>query len=196
METPRISAMYKFFAVGLAVMAGYGILRTYMDSATDRARAESEVSVREALNRQLEARVVERKRLTDEKLAALDKLKRQPLKPKEIIREIIKYVPLPVAPTVKEPTPESPDQPVIAELPLADFRPLLDFLIECEKCGVSLEACATDVVDLQIQLVNTQKQRDAAIRGMKGGGFWRRLGRRVKDITIGVIFGAALAKAI
>ncbi len=85
--------------------------------------------------------------------------------------------------------------PAVAQMPVEDLKPLFDFVQDCRACNVQLAAAQADRSDDQVKLAALTKERDAAVRAAKGGGFWLRLRRGAKWFLIGGAVGAAAVAA-
>jgi hypothetical protein len=83
----------------------------------------------------------------------------------------------------------------VAQIPTADLKPLFDFVQDCRACKVQLDAARADLKDEQATSAALSKERDAAVKAVKGGGFWTRVKRNAKWLAIGAILGAAAAHA-
>jgi hypothetical protein len=84
----------------------------------------------------------------------------------------------------------------VAQIPTADLKPLFDFVQDCRACKVQLDAARADLKDEQSKTAALSKERDAAVKAVKGGGFWTRVKRNAKWLAIGAILGAAAARAV
>ncbi len=85
---------------------------------------------------------------------------------------------------------ELPDAPT-AQIPVADLKPLFDYVQDCRSCQAKLAAAKQDSVDNAAKLGAVTKERDAALATAKGGTFWRRLRRNALWFVIGAGAGAA-----
>jgi hypothetical protein len=83
----------------------------------------------------------------------------------------------------------------VAQIPTADLKPLFDFVQDCRACKVQLDAARADLKDEQAKTAALSKERDAAVKAVKGGGFWTRVKRNAKWLAIGAILGVAAAHA-
>jgi hypothetical protein len=117
--------------------------------------------------------------------------------PVQAIRALPAVIPLPVPITLSTPQPgakptapgELPDAPV-ANLPVADLKPLYDFGVACQECKLELAAAKADRADDALKLTAVTKERDAAVNAAKGGTKWQILKRSAKWLAIGVAVGA------
>lgn len=75
------------------------------------------------------------------------------------------------------------------------MKPLFDFVQDCRACKVQLDAARADLSDEKSKSGALARERDAAVKAVKGGGFWTRLKRNAKWLAIGAVIGAAAAHA-
>ena len=94
-----------------------------------------------------------------------------------------------------------PDAPV-AQIPAADLKPLYDYLVDCKACQESTTEQAkllaekdSELQVTQTKLTATEKERDAAVKAAKGGGFWKKTARATKWLAIGFGAGYIVAHA-
>jgi hypothetical protein len=80
------------------------------------------------------------------------------------------------------------------ELPVADLKPLYDFVQDCRACKAQLDAARADLTDERARSAALIKERDAAIKAAKGS-FWSRLARNAKWFAIGTGVGFVLSRA-
>lgn len=85
-----------------------------------------------------------------------------------------------------------PGEPM-AQMPLADLKPLYDFVQDCRSCQAQLTSVQADLRDERAKSAALATERDAAVRAAKGGSFWCRLKRDAKWLAIGAGVGVALA---
>jgi hypothetical protein len=144
--------------------------------------------------------------------------------PQQIIRDLPQYLPLPQPITLAPPASAAAGQGTalpgnsgaasgsgtgagadsssaaapaapVAQIPTTDLKPLFDFVQDCRACKVQLDAAQADLRDEQAKTAALSKERDAAVKAVKGGGFWTRVKRNAKWLAIGAILGAAAAHA-
>jgi len=82
-----------------------------------------------------------------------------------------------------------------AIIPGADLKPLYDFAIDCQACQAKLSAAQHDLLDERQKTAALTKERDDALRVVKGGTTWRRVARAAKWFVIGAAAGAIAAKS-
>lgn len=107
-------------------------------------------------------------------------------------------VPAPITIQIPKATPENPQPNFTAQIPQADLPALRNQVEACQECFVKLASAQQDAASLksQLQLAGEQlsavtKERNAAVKASKGGGFWSRVKTGVKFFAIGAGFGAA-----
>jgi hypothetical protein len=79
-------------------------------------------------------------------------------------------------------------------LPTEDLKPLYDFALDCKACKAQLAAAQADLKDEQVKTQTVSKERDDALRVVKGGSVIQRVARAAKWFVIGAAVGAAAAK--
>lgn len=107
--------------------------------------------------------------------------------------------PQPVKIEVPKATKANPEPAAVARIPQPDLPALRDYVESCEACSLRLHTARQDLAakDEQLKLAGErlsamEKQRDAAMKAAKGGGFWHRVGTAFKWFAIGAGAGAAL----
>jgi len=86
--------------------------------------------------------------------------------------------------------------PVNADFPAADLKPLYDFAVDCKSCQAQLAAAQADLKDERTKGKALSRERDDALRAAKGGSVFRRVVRAAKWFAIGTADGAIAAKAV
>jgi hypothetical protein len=156
-----------------------------------------------------EQRIAARDAALAQTVAALEKIKAQrPATPEATAQQIAQYMHLPSVPAVvvQAPVPDVPTVetpgPRLVFTP-AEAEALRKAAVECEECRHELVACRGDAIDmggkitaLQTQNKTLTQQRDAAVKAVKGGGFWHRLWGDAKHVGIGIVIGGATVAAI
>lgn len=91
----------------------------------------------------------------------------------------------------------APDLPAApsAHLPVADLKPLYDFVQDCRACQAQLAVARQNADDDAAKIAALTRQRDAAITAAKGGSFWRRLRRNALWFAVGAGTGAVAGYA-
>jgi hypothetical protein len=209
-----------YFAAAVAILlAGALAFRSWLEAHDDRTHMQATISAQQQLIAAADQR--ERQRAADLQatLSEIAALKRQVQTPQQIVRELPQYLPLP-QPIELAPPPTAaagqgsslpgksgassasgsdssaaaPAAPV-AQIPTADLKPLFDFVQDCRACKVQLDAARADLSDEKSKSAALARERDAAVKAVKGGGFWTRLKRNAKWLAIGAVIGAAAAHA-
>lgn len=106
-------------------------------------------------------------------------------------------VPQPITIEVPKATEANPAPAAQVEIPQADLPALRDQVAQCQECSVKLASAQQDMTSLQSQLKDAgeqlsavSKERDAAVKASKGGGFWSRVKSKAKFFVIGAAAGA------
>lgn len=142
---------------------------------------------------------VERDKLTAANVAVLAAAAAKQVTPAEIATWLPKQLagPQPITFTIPTPTAANPTPNATASIPQADLPALRDQIEKCQECALKLAASQADVSsrDERLTLAGEQlsamsKERDAAVKASKGGGFWSRAKRTVKYVVIGIAIGA------
>ena len=85
--------------------------------------------------------------------------------------------------------------PAIARIPQEDLKPLFDYLEDCRSCKLQLDSARADLTDEHTKIEALTRERDAALRAARGGGFWARAKHAAKWFAIGAVVGAAARAA-
>ena len=83
----------------------------------------------------------------------------------------------------------------MAQMPVTDLKPLFDFVQDCRACKVQLEAAQAHLADEKAKAAALVKERDAAVKAARGGGFWSRVRHGAKWFLLGVGAGAVAVAA-
>lgn len=163
---------------------------------------EQEQTVRQA--KQSAARIASEEKRRDEaeaaQLAGMKKQVERLKSTREIAAWLPKQVPTPEPVKIKVPqaTKTSPTPAAVATIPQPDLPALRDYVESCKVCSVKLHAAQQDLAaqKQQLQLAGerlsaVEKERDAALKAAKGGGFWHRMKNEFKWFVIGAGAGAA-----
>jgi hypothetical protein len=89
---------------------------------------------------------------------------------------------IPSAPSISE-LPDGPQ----ARIPVADLKPLYDFVQDCRACQAQLAAAKLNAADDATKMTALTQQLDAAINASKGGS----IGRRIRRNAVWFLAGAA-----
>jgi hypothetical protein len=149
---------------------------------------------------QILAQAVERQRQRNAALSAtlaeISRAKRRVNTPAAAVAEIPQLLPALPEPFLLElpmSTPAEPEPPATAIIPQPDLKPIYDYLQDCRACQASLSVARKDLADERAKLDAVTHERDAAIRAVRGGGFWTRLRGNSKWFVIGAAAGALAA---
>ena len=111
-------------------------------------------------------------------------------------------LPQPINVNIPPATPQNPKPAAVATIPQADLPAIRDAIEGCKECRLKLAAAEQDLASekeqLRLageQLSAVERERDAALKAAKGGGFWRRARRAAKWFLIGAAAGAAISRA-
>jgi hypothetical protein len=191
----------------------------------DRAQLAADLATGRQALAQAAARQRDRDAQLLQTLAALTAEKRAVTAPAQILRELPQQIPLPApitlqpkpsdqfkeghpaaqayvlgpaglgsaAPTHAKPS-EKPAE-ASAVIPSADLKPLYDFSLDCRACQAKLAAAQADLTDERAKTAVLTRERDEAVRAVKGGSILRRIARNAKWFAIGAAAGAIAAKA-
>lgn len=211
----------KFYLVAAValLLAGAFAFRSWLEAHDDRTHMQATISAQQQLIAAADQRERQNAASLHATLAQIASLKRQVQTPQQILRDLPQYLPLP-QPIELAPTPSAAGgqgsalpgksgassasgsdssaaapAALVAQIPTADLKPLFDFVQDCRACKVQLDATRADLKDEQSKSAALAKERDAAVKAVKGGGFWTRLKRNAKWLAIGAIIGAAAAHA-
>ena len=72
---------------------------------------------------------------------------------------------------------------------------LRDFSLDCRACQAKLAAAQADLTDERAKTTVLTRERNEAVRAVKGGSILRRIARNAKWFVIGAAAGAIAAKA-
>ncbi|HTV60368.1 MAG TPA: hypothetical protein VMJ93_15960 [Verrucomicrobiae bacterium] len=193
-------------AVGIALLLGAAFaFSAWLEAHDDRLRLQSTLDAQSKILDQakqqsaaLAADEKQRDAALESQLATMRDAVAKIQTPQQIARWLPQQLPLPapVAVTVPPATPQNPAPPATATIPQQDLAPIRNAVETCEECGKKLAVAQQDAAakDQQLELAGQQlsaaeRERDAAIKAAKGGGFWTRLHRNAKWFAIGA--GAA-----
>jgi hypothetical protein len=185
-----------------ALLAGALLVRSWLDSRDARGRLAAALGAERqaiaAAEQREQQRAAELRRALDD-LAALKRSVRTPRQAAVELPRALPPLPEPVQIQVPEPGAAAPagrtPPPAVATIPQADLKPLFDYVQDCRGCQLQLGAARADLADEQAKLASLARERDAAVKAAKGGGFWSRMKRGAKWFALGAAFGAAAAAA-
>jgi hypothetical protein len=215
---------FYFVAAVALLLAGAFAFRSWLEAHDDRTHMQTTIAAQQQLIAAADQRERQRSADLQASLAQIAALKRQVQTPQQIIRDLPQYLPLPQPITLAPPASAAAGQGTalpgnsgaasgsgtgagadsssaaapaapVAQIPTTDLKPLFDFVQDCRACKVQLDAAQADLRDEQAKTAALSKERDAAVKAVKGGGFWTRVKRNAKWLAIGAILGAAAAHA-
>lgn len=98
-------------------------------------------------------------------------------------------LPVPITITTPAPTKENPNPAPHIEIPKADFPAAKAYVEDCEQCKIDRARLRADAADREKQMALAQeqidalkKERDSAVKAVKGGSWIHRAGRNLKVI--------------
>jgi len=192
----------------------------------ERARLTEEIAAARKLVQEADARQRQRDAELHAALGQIALRKRAVQTPQEIVRELPRDLPLPAPITLAaegiasalfataERSTKQASDPVDAaresrapsaavaesnrpaQLPVEDLKPLFDFVQDCKACQAELAGTRGNLADERAKTAALTRERDAALRLARGGGFWRRAARAARWFALGAAAGAVAAKAV
>jgi hypothetical protein len=72
-----------------------------------------------------------------------------------------------------------------AQIPLADLKPLDNFVQDCRACQAEIAVAKQNIADDAVKMAALTNERDAAVTAAKGGTFWRRVRRNAVWFAVG-----------
>ena len=201
------------------------VLAAWRADRRDRAQLASDLATGRQALAQADARQHDRDALLLQTLADLAREKRAVTGPAQILRELPQQIPLPApialqtldpmtkpqretcssgpvcGPEGLEPAPSggAPQSKAVvnsqAVIPATDLKPLYDFTLDCRACQAKLAAAQADLTDERGKNNVLTRERDEAVRVIKGGSILRRIARNAKWFVIGAAAGAIAVKA-
>lgn len=208
--TPKLHNLLHGVLAGVAiflVIIGVIAANAWHNAMVARARLEATMQADKAHQGELTQQAATIAQDLKQRIAALESDKARTQTPSEIIKEVPVYLPAnlpaPITTVTQPAAPGAKDQtPVItgAMVPASDFKPIFDQLVECKECAAKLSADDADLRIKSEQLVSVTRERDAAIKAVKGGSFFQRLKHDAKAIgytaltTVAVVCGTGHCK--
>jgi septal ring factor EnvC (AmiA/AmiB activator) len=188
-----------------AAAAGVFFFRVWLEARDDRMQMQATIASQSTLISAAEHREQDRAKQLQETLQQIADLKRNVQTPQQVIREIPQYLPPLPKPMEAIPPPGQPGTQTPAQagevgqpdvrVPAADLKPLFDFVQDCRACQARLDAAHQDVQDEQRKNQALLKERDAAVKAARGGGFWTRAKRAAKWLAVGFAVGYGVRAA-
>jgi len=193
-------------AVALVVAFAASVVVAWRAEQRDRSQLQQQLKSAQQALTEVNARQAARDITLMQQVAQLEKKKVVVGKPADILNALPEVLPLP-RPLVLERTPEPPattpsavpdkanlpDAPRVL-LPVEDLKPLYDSAVACKECQLKLTAAQADLADEKTKTVTLSRERDNALRVVKGGSVFSRVVRAAKWFVIGAAVGAAAAK--
>ena len=199
-------------AVAVTLLLAAMAIGSYIGAREDRIRMQATLDAQKAVIQQA---AQERQRHVQEdaardtaaqkQLDAMQQLlQRNVQTPQQIARWAPQQVqvPQPINVNIPPATPQNPSPDAVATIPQVDLPAIREAIAGCKECKLKLETAQQDLASQkeQLRLAGEQlsaveRERDAALKAAKGGGFWQRTGRAAKWFLIGAAAGAAAAKA-
>jgi hypothetical protein len=196
-------------AVALAAAAGIFVFRNWLEGRDDRTRMEVTMASQGTLIAAAERREQDRARELQDTLKQIADLKHSVQTPLQVIREIPQYLP-PLPKPLELLPPAAPEAAAKGSatgtrngevpardvrVPAEDVKPLFDFVQDCRACKARLSAAQSDLQDERAKTYALGKERDAAVKAAKGGGFWLRTKRAAKWLAVGFAIGYVAHRA-
>lgn len=175
----------------------------------DRALLALDLAKSEQALADANARQMERDQQLAKLLAGFEERKRTVVTPAQIIQQLPRELPLPVALSLAAPVARAnsgdassapkaesviASEPSQVVLPAADLKPLYDFAVDCHACQARLAAAAADLADERTKSGALGRERDSALRAARGGSVLRRVARAAKWFVVGATAGAVAAR--
>lgn len=197
-------------AVALLCALAIAVFSAWRADRRERDRLQSELSTAQKNVAQLTAAQTARHARLNQTLRSLAGQKRSINSPAAALRALPDVLPLPSAiregpplAALASPLPKAlapgrrpaavRSKPIL--LPAEDLKPLYDYAVDCQVCQAKLAAAQADLADEQAKTEALRRERDAALRAVRGGSVWKRLGRAAKWFAIGGAAGALAASA-
>ena len=201
----------------LAVVFTAMAFSAWISEHDDKLRMQATIAAQKQLLDAADARERARSSALKDTLDQINALKRSAQTPAAIVHDLPKYLPLPqpitlngsetsssTSPSAKinargaaAPTTQDkllPDSPS-ARIPVADLKPLYDYVQDCRSCAAQLAAAKQNEADDRAKLSALTRERDAALTVAKGGTFLRRVRRNARWFGIGFASGAVAVVA-
>jgi len=211
------SLWIRALAVLAVCMLGAFLVREEIAWRQERARLNAEIAAARKLVQEADARQRQRDAELHAALGQIAQRKRAVQTPQEIVRELPRDLPLPAPITLateetapgrqrtepadaaresRTPSSTAAESNHTAQLPVEDLKPLFDFVQDCKACKAELAGARANLTDERAKTSALTRQRDAALRLARGGGFWHRAARAAKWFALGAAAGAVAAKAV
>jgi hypothetical protein len=185
-----------------ALLAAALLANSWLGAREDRVRLAATLDAQRAVigaaEQREQARAAELRTALDQ-IAALKRRVQTPQQAAAQLPGALPPLPEPIEIHLPEPDPNAPrDQappPATATIPQADLKPLFDYVQDCRACQLQLSATRADLADERTKSEAIARERDAAVKAVKGGSFWSRVKRGAKWFALGAAVGALAASA-
>jgi hypothetical protein len=182
-------------AIAISALAIVG-LRSRLASHRPGAQLRGVIATQQTLLDQAAVRENKRDLALDKKLKTIARAKQYTTTPAEALAQIPELLPpLPEKVTVQlpPPAPDESESSAAITVPLQDLKPIEEYLHDCLACQAQLATTRADLEDERSKVAALTRERDAALRAARGGGFWHGVRTRAKWFVIGGAFGALAA---
>lgn len=177
----------------LLALLGFLIVN-WLDAHDDQVRLSATLDAQKSVIAAAERREQDRAEQLRDTLQRIESLKRAVQTPQQVIKEIPQFLPqlpVPFQVTQGPADPGKPPPPPVVTIPPQDLKTLYDFSADCAACRAERDALKASATDQRAKMEALTKERDAAVKAAKGGGFWKRTGQAAKWLVIGLAVGYA-----
>ncbi len=215
-----IRRIIEIVAFCVALLVAIFAVCAWINSRDEQQRLQTTLTAQKQVINAVDVRERARDSGLKDALAQIAKLKRGTQTPSQIIRDLPQYLPLPqpitfgnlnpteavpqhttvtpekasssptVAPSLLEGNPATP----AVQVPVADLKPLYNFVQDYRACQLRLTAANQDTADQAGKVAALTRERNVAITAAKGGSFWHRLRGNALWFAIGAGAGYAALK--
>lgn len=177
-------------------LTGYVVYAALADERDGLRDLDAALTVEQARTAALEDRINERNRELASTLHDLEAERKRNLTPRETVREVARYIPLPAPLEIIHPAAvgEHAAPPPLIQMPIANAEALRQYAITCQECEAKVQALSQDLADERGIAASLKNQRDAAVKAARGGGFWRRVKFAGKVALVGAGVGYVLGR--
>ncbi|MGB7438892.1 MAG: hypothetical protein WBR26_03190 [Candidatus Acidiferrum sp.] len=196
----------QFAAVALGALFIVCVLAAWRSARRQQVQLEQQLKSAQQALQQADARQQARDQAVQQIVGQLQKQQAAVQKPADVLKALPSVLPLP-APLVLDQSAQTSSTSHAAgqtnaetpapkvDLPIQDLKPLYDAAIQCKECQAELSAAQADLKDEQTKTQALSRERDDALRAVKGGSVLRRVARFAKWFAIGAAAGALTARA-
>jgi hypothetical protein len=211
----------KLVAVVVTAVLAAGVFVAWRDARKEQAALQAELKTTQQALAEATAQEASRDAAVNDLVAGLKKKEAAVQKPAQVVAALPGMIPLPEPITIEpertgttkqaggierpaadggpykvQKSQSLPDgiQPKV-NFPAADLKPLYDFAADCKACQAKLAAAQADLADEKLKSQALGRERDDALKAVKGGSVLRRIARAAKWFAIGAAAGAIAAKA-